>query len=83
MAADLDFFSPQNIKSKNDKAIRNLSQSIKRVIPFVGAGISKACGLPKWDELLDQLALNHFSPSNRKKINKNDVFSYADSIYSI
>lgn len=33
-----------------------------RVAPFVGAGLSKACGYPMWGEALRKMASKHWSP---------------------
>ncbi|WP_269924482.1 SIR2 family protein [Enterococcus innesii] len=38
-------------KSGSDIVIRDLRNNMHRVIPFVGAGISKALGFPLWKEL--------------------------------
>lgn len=65
----------------NRKRLDRIKNNRKNIIPFVGAGISKGCGLYLWQELLDKLATEYFTPvqiSNLKSAS--DIFGYADKI---
>jgi len=70
---------------KNNKNRLNfIKQYRKEIIPFVGAGISKGCGLYTWRELLDQLAENYFTKQEIKEFQSiNDNLKYADEIVKV
>lgn len=66
---------------QNRIRLNNIRKNRRNIIPFVGAGISVACGLYTWLELLDKLASEYLS-SNEREIFKNttDYFKYAQAI---
>ena len=41
-----------------DKLLDELAQDVvdKKIIPFVGAGLSRNLGMPEWDELINRVA---------------------------
>ncbi len=65
----------------NKKRLDRIRKNRKNIVPFVGAGISKNCGLYLWQELLDKLAAEYFTPDQIEKLKSTkDVFGYADEI---
>lgn len=65
----------------NKNRLERVKNNIKNIVPFVGAGISKSCGLYLWQELLDKLAAEYFTPAQIKNLKStHDVFGYADEI---
>lgn len=70
----------QSNKIRLDKIKNNRNN----IVPFVGAGISKGCGLYLWQELLDKLAVEYFTPDQIKMLKSTkDVFGYADKIVAV
>lgn len=56
----------------------------KNIVPFVGAGISKACGLYTWHELLEKLSEEYFIIDEIQRLKtEKDVFEFADKIVNI
>ena len=69
-----------NFQSNRNRLDR-VKNNRKNIVPFVGAGISKGCGLYLWQELLDKLATEYFTPAQINSLKSaNDVFGYADRI---
>ena len=65
----------------NRKRLDRVKKNRKNIVPFVGAGISKGCGLYTWQELLDKLAAEYFTPAQIDHLKSaKDVFGYADKI---
>ncbi len=65
----------------NAYRIGEICKQRKKIIPFVGAGVSIGCGYLSWIDLLDKLAEDYFDEEERKKLkDKGDVFEYADAI---
>lgn len=53
----------------------------RNIVPFVGAGISVACGLFSWSQLLDMLAAEYLTSLERKKYEKTEEYmQYAQAI---
>ena len=72
-----DLINFQSNRSRLDEIRKNR----KDIIPFVGAGISKSCGLYTWGELLDILAADYLTTKEINLIKeKGDFFEYADRI---
>lgn len=66
---------------QNRHRLNSIRTNRRNIIPFVGAGISAACGLYTWIKLLDKLA-SEYLESNKREIFKNttDYFEYAQAI---
>lgn len=65
----------------NRKRLDRVKKNRKNIVPFVGAGISKGCGLYAWQELLDKLAAEYFTPAQIDHLkSEKDVLGYADKI---
>lgn len=65
----------------NKNRLERIKNNKKNIVPFVGAGISKSCGLYLWQELLDKLAAEYFTPEQLENLKStHDVFGYADEI---
>lgn len=65
----------------NRKRLESIKENRNNIIPFVGAGISKECGLFTWQELLDRLAEDYFTTEQISSLKAiGDVFGYADEI---
>ena len=65
----------------NRKRLDRVKSNRKNIVPFVGAGISKGCGLYLWQELLDKIAADYFTPTQINNLKaSNDLFRYADEI---
>lgn len=53
----------------------------RNIVPFVGAGISKGCGLYTWGELLHKLAVDYLTADEIEALEKEgDFYKYADRI---
>lgn len=66
---------------QNKKRLENIRQNRKNIVPFVGAGISAACGLYTWRNLLDILSSEYLTYKRREDFKKSsDYFSYAEAI---
>lgn len=66
---------------QNRTRLNNVRNNRKNTVPFVGAGISVACGLFSWSQLLDMLASEYLTSSERKKYDKTeDYLHYAQAI---
>ena len=65
----------------NEGRLIDIRKNRKNIVPFIGAGVSKGCGLYTWQELLDKLAVEYFTKEEIEdlKLNKN-VFDYAEEI---
>ncbi len=67
----------QSNRNRLDEIIRNR----KNIVPFVGTGISKGCGLYTWGELLHKLAVDYLTADEISILEgKSDFFEYADQI---
>lgn len=65
----------------NKKRLDRIKNNKKNIVPFVGAGVSKSCGLYLWQELLDKLAIDYFTSAQIHSLKAaNDLFGYADKI---
>lgn len=65
----------------NRKRLDRVKRNRDNIIPFVGARISKGCGLYLWQELLDKLAVEYFTSDQISNLQSTkDVFEYADKI---
>lgn len=70
------------LQLKNNRIrLNTLRDNRESVVPFVGAGISVACGLSSWTTLLEDLASEFLPVNKRIKIdNSTDYLQYAESI---
>lgn len=68
-----------NYKSNKDY-LDYISNNRANIIPFVGAGISKGCGLYTWKELLHKIAEGYFKEEEILTLEKADCFTFADTI---
>lgn len=67
----------------NESRLEEIKKDRRNIVPFVGAGISKGCGLYTWGELLHQIAVDHLTAEDIQKAEmKKDFFEYADQIVS-
>ena len=65
----------------NEGRLQEIKKDRKNIVPFVGAGISKGCGLYTWGELLRQIAVDYLTIEDIQKVEaKGDFFAYADQI---
>lgn len=65
----------------NEQRINEVKKHRKKIIPFVGAGISQSCGLLSWRGLLDKLANGYLEESVRKSFeNTDNLIKYAQRI---
>lgn len=65
----------------NKKRLDEIKQIRQNIIPFVGAGISKGCGLFTWRELINKIAVEYLLPDDIKMLEEiGDTFKYADKI---
>lgn len=72
-----------NYKS-NMKRLEIIRKNRENIVPFVGAGISKGCGLYTWEELLDKLAVEYFTIEEIQKLKEEkNVFEYAEEIVNV
>ncbi len=68
----------------NKIRLEELRKNRRNIVPFVGAGISKGCGLYTWGELLRKLADDYLSIDEINKLEKNvNFFAYADRIVDV
>ena len=68
---------------QNRKRLECIRGNRKMVVPFVGAGISVACGLYTWRQLLDCLAKEYLNSAEREKyIVSDNYLQYAEAIVS-
>ncbi len=66
---------------QNKKRLDNIRQNRRNIIPFVGAGISASCGLYTWRQLLDILASEYMTCSEREQYKEpSDYLEYAEEI---
>lgn len=73
----LDF---QSNRSRLEEIRRN-RRNRRNIVPFVGAGISKSCGLYTWKELLHALAVDYMSVDEMNSLeSEGDCLKYADKI---
>ena len=68
-----------NYKSNKDY-LEYISTNRANIVPFVGAGISKGCGLYTWKELLHKIAEDYFEKEKILALEKEDCFTFADAI---
>ncbi|MCI8650729.1 MAG: hypothetical protein HFG20_11510 [Anaerotruncus sp.] len=67
----------------NRNRLEKLKENRRNIVPFVGAGISKGCGLYTWEELLHQLAIDYLTIEEIQTAEANkDFLAYADKIVS-
>lgn len=65
----------------NEKRLEEIKKNRKNIVPFVGTGISKGCGLYTWGELLYRLAVDYLTSKEIQTVEaKKDFFAYADQI---
>lgn len=68
---------------QNRQRLNNIRENRKNIVPFVGAGISAACGLFTWHQLLDILASEYLTKKQLEKYkNTTDYLKYAEAIVS-
>lgn len=60
--------------------LKYIKEHRRDIVPFVGAGISKECGLYLWGELLDALAEGFLTKDEIVKLHGGNYFEYADKI---
>lgn len=71
---------PKEVENSNSILINILKDKAHRnIVPFIGAGVSIACGLPNWHDLLSELAVTYLG---KKDLPDDDLFAYADKIYN-
>lgn len=69
-----------NYKS-NASRLGEIKKNRRDIIPFVGAGVSKGCGLYTWGELLNKIAVEFLTDVEIKSLeDEKDFFKYADQI---
>lgn len=70
----------QSNRNRLDDIIKNR----KNIVPFIGTGISKGCGLYTWAELLHELAVDYLTDDEISSLEeKGDFFDYADQIVEV
>lgn len=68
----------------NKERLEEIRKNRTNIIPFVGAGISKGCGLYTWGELLHELALDYLTEDEIYLLeSKGNYFEYADKIIDV
>lgn len=68
----------------NKKRLEDIRENRNNIVPFIGAGISKGCGLFEWQELLDRLAMDYFTKEEIKDLKSyKSVFEYAEAIVKV
>lgn len=66
---------------QNKYRLNAIRKNRKNVVPFVGAGVSAACGLYTWNQLLDKLASEYLTAAEREQFkNPVDCLNYAEAI---
>lgn len=66
---------------QNRRRLEKIRKNRRNIIPFVGAGISAACGLYTWSELLDVLASEYLTANEREEFkDSSDYLTYANAI---
>lgn len=66
---------------ENRQRLNKIRENRKNTVPFVGAGISVACGLYTWRGLLDLLASEYLTKNEREDYkNTTDYLKYAEAI---
>ncbi|MBD5128365.1 MAG: hypothetical protein HDT43_00340 [Ruminococcaceae bacterium] len=64
--------------------LNEIKKNRENIIPFVGAGISKGCGLYTWGELLHKLATEYLTVEEIGALEKKgNFFDFADKIVSV
>lgn len=65
----------------NKVRLEEIKKNRRDIVPFIGAGISKGCGLYTWGELLHILALDYLTNEEISQCEASkDFFDYADKI---
>ena len=65
----------------NRSRLEEIRRNRRNIVPFVGAGISKSCGLYTWKELLHALAVDYMSVDEMNSLeSEGDCLKYADKI---
>ena len=64
----------------NKTLLRDIRLNKSNVVPFIGAGVSRGCGLYSWNELLEKVAIKYFTVQEIKKLNKLNSIEFADKI---
>lgn len=65
----------------NKKRLEEIKKNRKNIVPFVGTGISKGCGLYTWGELLHKLAVDYLTTEEIHSLESTrDYFEYADQV---
>lgn len=73
------------LKLKNNKIrLDAIKKNRENIVPFVGAGISKGCGLYTWGELLHIIACEYLTEEEIDTLESNgDYMKYADEIIKV
>lgn len=64
----------------NRSLLRDIKINKTNVVPFIGAGVSRGCGLYSWNELLELIASKYFTAKEIKSLRKLDPIEFADRI---
>ena len=64
----------------NKDYLREIKDHKRNVVPFIGAGVSRGCGLYSWNELLVKIAIEYFTKKEIKELNKLSSIEFADRI---
>lgn len=65
----------------NKVRLEEIRKNRRDIVPFVGTGISKGCGLYTWGELLHKLAVEYLTSDEINSLeSEGDFFKYADQI---
>lgn len=68
----------------NKLRLEEIKNNRSNIVPFVGAGVSKGCGLYTWGELLHKLAIDYLSSDEIDLLESNgDFLKYADRIVNV
>lgn len=68
----------------NNTYLNQIKRNRENIIPFVGAGVSKGCGLYTWGELLCKLATEYLTVEEIGALEKKgNFFDIADKIVSV
>ena len=66
---------------QNKNRLDYLCEHRDAIVPFIGAGVSKACGLYTWREILEILSSEFLPKTQRKNFSKSsDNIGFAEAI---
>ena len=54
----------------NKDYLKEIKDHKRNVVPFIGAGVSRGCGLYSWNELLVKIAIEYFTKKEIKELNR-------------